>query len=324
MKSYWIKSDHGKTALEMRELPIPQPKKGEIVIRMHAASLNRGELLASIGLHSAAEARPAGGDGAGEVHAVGEGVTAFKAGDRVMARARGSFSEYVVARAEQAFPVPKHLSWEQAGAIPTAFITAYEMLVPHGKLRSGEWLLVAGASSGVGVACIQIGKVLGARTIGTSGSRDKLDRLKGAGLDVGIQARGTGFADEAIKATGGAGVNLAIDLVGGTAFPDCLRSLANQGRLAIVGYVDGVLKSEIDLEPVHGKRLQIFGISNTHLTAAERAEAARGFAKEVLPAITNARITPMIDKVFPFAELPAAKAYAESNAQVGKVVVRFQ
>ena len=323
MKSYWIKADHGKTALELHEVPTPQPKKGEILIRMRAASLNRGELLASIGLHSAAEPRPAGGDGAGEVQALGEGVTGFKVGDRVMARARGSFSEYVVARADQVFLVPQRLSWEQAGAIPTAFITAYEMLVPHGRLKSGEWLLVAGASSGVGVACVQIGKLLGAHTIGTSGSREKLERLKAAGLEVAIQARGPGFADEAVKATGGTGVNLAIDLVGGTAFPDCLRALANQGRLAIVGYVDGVLKSEIDLEPVHGKRLQIFGISNTHLTAAERAEATRGFVRDVMPAVADGRITPLIDRVFPFGELPAAKAFAESNTQVGKVVVRF-
>jgi NADPH:quinone reductase len=321
MKSYWIRAEGGKTALEMRELPVPQPKRGEIVVRTRAASLNRGELLASIGLHSADEPRPAGGDGAGEVRAVGEGVTVFKPGDRIMARARGFFSEYVVVRAEQAIAVPKRLSWEQAGAIPTAFITAYEMLVPHGRLKSGEWLLVAGASSGVGVACIQIGKALGAHTIGTSGSPEKLERLKAAGLDVAIRARGAGFADQALKATGGQGVSLAIDLVGGTAFPDCLRALANQGRLAIVGYVDGVLKSEIDLEPVHAKRLQIFGISNTHLTAAQRGKATRGFVRDVMPAVADGRITPVIDKVFAFADLPAAKDYVDSNAQVGKVVV---
>jgi len=323
MKSFWIKSDHGRTSLELRELPMPQPKAGEIVVRMRAASLNRGELLASIGLHSLDEARPAGGDGAGEVHAVGERVTGFKPGDRVMGRARGFFSEYVAVRADQAFLVPERLSWEQAGAVPTAFITAYEMLIPHGRLKSGEWLLVAGATSGVGVACVQIGRVLGAHTIGTSGSREKLERLKAAGLEVAIQARGAGFADQALNATGGKGVNLAIDLVGGTAFPDCLRALANQGRLAIVGYVDGVLKSEIDLEPVHGKRLQIFGISNTHLTAAERAEATRGFVRDVMPAVADGRITPLVDRVFGFADLPAAKEYVDSNAQLGKVVVRM-
>lgn len=323
MKSFWIKSDHGRTSLELRELPMPKPKAGEIVVRMRAASLNRGELLASIGLHSLDEARPAGGDGAGEVHAVGEGVSGFKPGDRVMGRARGFFSEYVAVRADQAFLVPERLSWEEAGAVPTAFITAYEMLIPHGRLKKGEWLLVAGTTSGVGVACVQIGRVLGAHTIGTSGSREKLERLKAVGLEVAIQARGAGFADQALNATGGKGVNLAIDLVGGTAFPDCLRALANQGRLAIVGYVDGVLKSEIDLEPVHGKRLQIFGISNTHLTAAERAEATRGFVRDVMPAVADGRITPLVDRVFGFADLPAAKEYVDSNAQLGKVVVRM-
>src|SRR6185295_6065210 len=108
-----------------------------------------------------------------------------------------------------------------------------------------------------------------------------------------------------------------------TAFPACQRSLANFGRLAVVGYVDGVMRSEIDLEATHGKRLEIFGISNAPLTPALRAEATRGFNRDVMPAITDGRIVPVIDRVFPFDELPAAKAYVESNAQVGKVVVRL-
>lgn len=323
MKSFWIKSERGKTALELRDVEVPQPKAGEIVVRMRAASLNRGELLASIGMHSADVPRPAGGDGAGEVQAVGEGVTGFKPGDRVMGRARGAFAEYVAMPVHQAMPVPERLTWEQAGAVPTAFITAYEALRAYGRLKAGEWLLVAGASSGVGVACVQIGKVIGAKLIGTSGSAHKLAKLKSIGLDLGIRARGGDFADRVLEATGGEGVDVAVNLVGGTAFPGCLRSLANKGRLAIVGYVDGVMKCEIDLEPVHGKRLEIYGVSNTHLTAAERAEAARGFARELLPALADGRITPLIDRVFSFGELPGAKAYVESNAQLGKVVVRM-
>lgn len=322
MKAFWIKTDGGKTVLEFRDVPVPQPKAGEIVVRMRAASLNRGELLASIGLHSSDVPRPAGGDGAGEVHAVGEGVSGFKPGDRIMGRARGTFAEYVAMPAHQAMPAPERYTWEQAAAVPTAFITAYEILYPYGKLKAGEWLLVAGASSGVGVACVQIGKVAGASVIGTSGSAEKLAKLRALGLDVGIRARGADFAAKALEATGGKGVNVAVNLVGGTAFSECLRALANKGRLAIVGYVDGVMKSEIDLEPVHGKRLEIYGVSNAHLTAAERAEATRGFVRDLLPALADGRIVPVIDKVFPFDELPAAKAYVESNAQLGKVVVR--
>jgi len=321
MKTFYIKSENGGTVMERREVPSPEPKRGEIVVRTRVASLNRGELMAAIGLHIVSEARPAGGDGAGEVYAIGEGVSGFRVGDRVMFRARGVFSEYVAVLVEQAVRIPECLSWEQAGAVPTVFVTAYESIRQFGRLRKENWLLVAGASSGVGVACIQIAKYLGARVIGTSGSSEKLERLKSLGLDVGILSRGSDFAAQALEATRGKGVHVAVNLVGGTAFSECLASLAKQGRMAIVGYVDGVMKSEIDLEAVHGKRLQIFGVSNAHLTAAERARAMRGFVREILPGMADGSIVPVVDRVFPFDDLPAAKVYVESNAQVGKVVV---
>jgi NADPH:quinone reductase-like Zn-dependent oxidoreductase len=323
MKSYFIRSVNGKTVLEPREVPKPLPKAGELLVRVRAASLNRGEILASISLHSADVPHPAGGDCAGEVEAVGEGVTAFKAGDRILGRARGSFAEYVVMSAAQAVAKPERLSWEQAAAVPIVSVTAYEAICQYGKLKSGETLLVAGAPSGVGVMAVQIGKYLGAKVIGTSRSAQKLDKLKAMGLDVGIVASGGGFADKVLAATGGQGVNLALNLVGGSAFPDLVRSLANQGRLAIIGYVDGEHHSEIDLETVHGKRLQIFGVSNALLPAPQRAEAMRGFVRDLLPGYAEGRITPVIDKVFAFEELPAAKAYVETNAQLGKVVVRM-
>ncbi len=322
MKSCWIKTENARTVLEFRDIPIPQPKAGEIVLGVRACSFNRGELLAAIGLHSADVPRPAGGDGAGEVYAVGEGVSGFKPGDRVMGRARGFFAEYVAMAMEQAVPVPESLAWELAAAVPTVFVTAYEILCQFGKLKAGEWLLVAGASSGVGVACIQAGKYIGAKVIATSRSAEKLAKLKMLGLDVGIEARGGKFTGEVMQATGGKGANLAVNLIGGTAFPELMHSLANQGRLAIVGYVDRTMKSEIDLEAVHGKRLQIYGVSNAHLTAGERAEAMRGFVRDLMPAFVEGRITPVVDRVFPFDEIQAAKAYVESDVQVGKVVVR--
>lgn len=323
MKCYYIDSVNGKTVFEPREAPVPQPKKGELLVRLRASSLNRGEILASIGFHAVHEARPAGGDCAGEVEAVGEGVTAFKKGDRVFGRARGSFAEYAVMSVEQAAPVPARLSWEEAAAVPVAAITAYEAIVAMGRLKAGETLLVVGAASGVGMFGVQAGKYLGAKVIGTSRSAEKLEKLKRAGMDVGIVAEGGGFADAVLKATDGKGVDLAINLVGGSAFPDCVRSLANKGRLAIIGYVDDTLKAEVDLETVHGKRLQIFGVSNALMSAADRAEAMRGFIRDLLPGFAEGKITPIVDKVFPFHELPAAKAYVESNAQMGKVVVKM-
>lgn len=321
MKKFLIQSQDGKTILKQSDAPRPQPRRGEILVRTRSASLNRGELLAAIGHYNAAEARPAGGDGAGEVVALGEGVAGFKPGDRVMFRANGSFSEYVAVLAEQTVILPERLSWEQGAAVPLVFVTAYESIRKFGKLKKGNWLLVAGASSGVGVACIQAAKYLGAKVIGTSGSAEKLERLKSLGLDVGILSRGSAFAAQALEATRGKGVRVAVNLVGGSAFPGCLDSLANQGRLAVVGYVDGMMKSEIDLQRVHGRRLQIFGVSNAHLTAAERARAMSGFVREFLPGFADGSIKPVVDRVFPFDALPEAKAYVEANAHIGKVVV---
>jgi NADPH:quinone reductase len=323
MKSYWIKAGPKGTELELRDVPMPQPKSGELLVRMRATSLNRGELLAAIGLHALKEPKLLGRDVSGEVHALGEGVTGYKVGDRVVGRGRGACSEFAILPIDQAAIIPERVTFEQAGAVPTGYVTAYEIVTPGGKLKAGETLLVVGASSGVGVACVQLGKLIGTRVIGTSGSADKLARLQKAGMDTGIQVRGGGFAAKVLEATGGKGVNLAVNLVGGTAFADCIASLANQGRVGIVGYVDRTLTSVFDLEAVHGKRLQIYGVSNAHLSREQRGEAWQGFKRDVLPALADGRIAPLIDKVFPFADVPAAKEYVERDAQVGKVVVRM-
>ena len=323
MKSYWIRNEGRGTVLEPREAPVPQPVAGQVLLRVRAASLNRGDLLGTIAFHRAAGGRPAGVDAAGEVQALGEGVTDLEPGDRIMVRARGCFAEYVAVDAALATPIPQHLSWEQAAAIPISYVTAWEALIQFGRLKAGEWLLIAGASSGVGVASLQAAKYLGARVIGVSGAAEKLEKLRALGLDVGICARGEDFSARVREATGGKGADLAVNLVGGSAFGACMNSLGNFGRLAVVGYVDGVMKAELDLEATHGKRLEIFGISNAPLTPAMRAEATRGFNRDLMPPIADGRILPVVDQVFAFDELPAAKAYLESGAQIGKVVVRL-
>jgi len=322
MKSWWIRSQDGGTVLEVRDIPLPAPGPGQVLVKVHAASLNRGDMMAAIARHRAAEARLAGVDAAGEVHALGAGVSAFRQGERVMLRTRGAFAEYIVAEADLATPVPAHLSWEQAAAIPVAFVTAWESVVQLGKLGRGQWLLVAGVSSGVGVACMQIGRIMDARVIGVSGSAEKLARLRELGLEFGIRARASDFAERALALTEGRGVDVAVNLVGGTAFAGCQRVLTDFGRLSVVGYVDTVMKAEVDLEALHGRRHEIVGVSNSPLTAAQRAVATRGFVRDVLPAIADGRITPVIDRVFGFDEAPAAKAYAETNALLGKVILR--
>jgi len=324
MKSFWIHAEPGRTRLEAREIDRPSPGPGQILIRVRAAGLNRGEFIAGLGLHAKAPApKPAGGEAAGEVAALGAGVSGFAPGERVMGRAAGAFAEYALMDAREAIVIPARLDWEQAAAVPLVFMVVHDMLIGQGRLRTGEWLLVTGVSSGVGVGALQAGKALGAKVIGTSGSARKLERLKPLGLDLALETRKGDFCDAVMSATGGKGANLAINTVGGTMFPECVRALAFEGRLATVGYLDGVLKSEIDLDALHAKRLVLFGVSNKLRNAEQRAATVRGFVADLLPAIADGRITPLIDRVFDFDALPAAKAYMESDAQVGKIVVRL-
>lgn len=315
MKSCWIDSNGSSPVLEFRDIPIPRPGAGEVIIRTHASSINRGELLAR------GSCKPGGGDGAGVVHEVGDGVVDFRPGDRVFGRINGGWAEYSTARADQLMPMG-NLSYEQAAATGVAYLAAYELVYPpYGRLAEGETLLIAGVSSGVGVAALQLAKALGARVIGTSGSLEKLDRLRSLGLDHGIHTRAPDFSCKVRELTKGNGADLALDLVGGSVFAELLRSLARKGRLGIAGYVDGVLSAEIDLSQLHANRFEVFGISNAKLTADERAAVMHGFKRDVLPLLHSGVISPVVDRIFPFAELPEAKHYVESDRQLGKVVV---
>jgi NADPH:quinone reductase len=323
VKSWWIRPEPGKTELEQRDVPVPQPKAGELLVRVRAASLNRGEFIAAFGLHAqGTDAKPGGGEAAGEIAALGAGVSGWRVGERVMGRARGGFAEYAVLDTREAMHVPERLSWAEAAAIPLVFCVVHDMLYTYGRLASSEWLLVTGVSSGVGVAALQAAKVIGARVIGTSGDQSKLDRLHALGLDLGIHTRAPDFA-ERVRAATGAGANLIVNNVGGTVFAECIRALAYGGRLATVGYVDGVMTSDVDLEALHTNRLVLFGVSNKLRSVEQRSETVRAFASDLLPAFADGRIRPLIDRVFPFATLPAAKTYMESNAHLGKIVIEM-
>lgn len=319
MKAYWISPGPAGTGVELRETATPEPKAGEFLVRVRAASLNRGELLG--GVYGAAP-KPGGGECAGEVVKVGEGVTGVAIGARMMGRCGGGFAELAVMDAREALRVPERLTWEEAAATPLTFIVVYDMLIAQGHLATGQWLLVTAVSSGVGVAALQTAKALGARVIGTSGSAEKLARLEKLGLDVGLHTRAGDFHDAVVKATDGKGVNLVVNNVGGSVFGECMKSLAFEGRLATVGHLDRVLSAALDIELLHRKRLTVFGVSNRLRTAAQRAETVRAFARDVLPYFADGRLRPLVDRVFGFDELPAAVQFMESDAQVGKIVVR--
>jgi NADPH:quinone reductase-like Zn-dependent oxidoreductase len=293
-----------------------------MLVRLRAAGLNRGEFILGHGLHGQpGTAKAIGMEGAGEVVQLGSAVNGFQVGERVMGRCPGAFSEFALMDVHEAMKVPEGLSWDVAASIPLTYLVVYDMLVLQGRLQAEDWLLINGVSSGVGFAALQMAKALGAKVIGTSGSADKLSRCAASGLDLGLCTRAPDFYDAVLAATAGKGVNLVVNTVGGSVFAENLRCMAFEGRLATVGYVDGVLKAEIDLEALHAKRLTVFGVSNKLRTAAQKAESVPGFIAHVLPLLAQGRIQPLVDRVFPFEQLEAAKAFMESNQQLGKIVL---
>ena len=323
MQSHWMQMTAAHCQLEQRDISVPQPGPQQLLVRMRAASLNRGEFVAGHGLTQAGEWKAAGTEGAGEVVAAGSAVQGFAPGTRVMGRCAGAFAEYALIEAAEAMVVPDALSWEEAASLPLTFLVAYDMLVLQGRLKAGEWLLVNGVSSGVGVAALQLGKALGARVIGTSGSADKLARPKPLGLDVGLCTRAADFAPAVLEATGQHGADLVVNTVGGSVFAEDVRAMAFEGRLATVGYVDGVLHADIDLQALHARRLAVFGVSNKLRTKAQRAAAIPRFVAEVLPHFAAGRLRVQIDRVYAFGQLAEAKAHMESGGHVGKIVLRI-
>lgn len=320
MRAYWMNTSETEARSELREVPQPEPGPTQVLVRVRAAGVNRGEFIIG-GLSKAGTSKPLGIEGAGEVVRAGSEARRFAVGDRVMGRFPGAMAEYAVANETDCLPVPQGLSWEEAGALPATYLVAHDMLVLQGGLRSGGWLLVTGVSSGVGVASLQMAKAMGAKVIGTSGSQAKLDKLKPLGLDVAVCTRAADFHAQVLDATGGAGVDLVVNNVGGSVFAECVRCLAFEGRLATVGYVDGVLQADIDLQALHAKRLVLFGVSQKMTSPAQKAEGMRLFEQQMLPLVASGQLRPLIDRVFPFEQFPAARAHMEANAHVGKIVV---
>jgi NADPH2:quinone reductase len=321
MRSWFLKAEHDAATLEMREVATPEPAAGQLLVRVRAAGLNRGEFIVGHGLTKAGSAKAAGMEAAGEVTKVGAGVSGFAPGDRVMGRCPGAFSEYALMDVREAMRMPPSLGFEAAAAIPLVFLVVHDMLVTQGHLGAGEWLLVAGVSSGVGVASLQAAKAMGAHVIGTSGSKEKLEALRAERLDVPLRTRGGDFHDAVMKATDGHGVDLVVNTVGGTVFSECIRCLAFEGRLAMVGYVDGVLEAPIDLQALHANRLTLFGVSNKRRTPQQRASGVPAFVHDWMPYFAEGRITPRIDHAYPFAELPEARRHMEDNRHAGKIVL---
>jgi putative PIG3 family NAD(P)H quinone oxidoreductase len=316
----------GPEVITIGEVPKPEVQKDHIRVRVHAAGLNRADLIQRRGQYPAPHGWPANIPGleyAGEVEAVRPGVTRWKVGDRVMGLVGGGAqAEMVVVHQDEVLPIPGGLSYAEAAAIPEAFLTAYDALVIRGRLQSGERVLIHAAGSGVGTAAAQIAKQLGATVLGTSRSGDKLARALLYGLDVGIDTSRTPFP-EAV----GEPVHVVLDVLGGPAFADNLAVLAPRGRLIMLGFLAGS-KTEADLSPILRKRLEVIGTVMRTRGLEERIPLIREFGKQMLPLFQprveqSAPLRPVLERTYPMTQLADAHRVLEGNATFGKIVVAW-
>ncbi len=312
----------GPEVISIREVPTPSPGPGQIRVRVRAAGLNRADIYQRRGGYAAPPGWPAdipGLEYAGDVDALGPGVTSWRVGDRVMGLVGGGGQAGAVVVSErEVLPLPANLSYTEGAAIPEVFYTAYDALVNRGRLAAGERVLIHAVGSGVGTAAAQIAKHLGATVIGTSRSQEKLARAAAYGVEVGIDTSRTAFVGAV-----GDPVHLVLDVLGASALADNLSLLATRGRLVLLGLMAG-RRAEIDLEPLLHRRLEIIGSVMRTRSSEERAALAAQFRERLLP-LFEARngppvLRPVVERVYPMERLAEAHAVMERNENFGKLV----
>jgi putative PIG3 family NAD(P)H quinone oxidoreductase len=260
---------------------------------------------------------------AGELAETGDTVTDFKPGDRVFGITAGEAqAEFLKIDHRLLARIPENLNFTEAAAIPEAFITAHDAVYTQGRLKNSETLLIHAVGSGVGLAALQLGKANGNRVIGTSRTKDKLDRCREFGLDEAVVAAEPKFSEEVLSKTGG-GVDVILDLVGGAYFEENLRSLALRGRLLLVGLTAGST-AQFNLGIALSKRATLIGTVLRGRSTEEKADATRAFAEQVVPLLADGRVLPNIDRVFDIHDVRRAHEYLESNESFGKVVLEFK
>ena len=313
--------------LEIQERPKPEPGVGQIRVRVRASALNRADVMQRAGNYPVppgVSADISGMEYAGEVDALGPLATLWKVGDRVMGIVGGAgHAEYLCVHEREAMPVPKGMSWEDAAAIPEAFLTAYDALFNRLELRTGETLLIHAVGSGVGTAALQIARVAGARVVGTARTAGKLERAKQLGLDVGIDASRGDWAAQVEAAIGAERVHALLDLVGGSYLEGNLRVLALRGRIVVVGLTAGAT-AQFNMGLLLRKRLTIVGTVLRARPLEEKIALARDFSERGVPLFEDGRLKPVVDRVFPFDEIRAAHALMESNETFGKIVLAWE
>jgi NADPH2:quinone reductase len=309
--------------LEIRDVPAPRPKAGEVLVRVRACGVNRADLhMASGHRHG-----PLGGSGAvggmefaGEVIEAGAGVSNFKAGDRVMCSGSAAFAEQATADAGRTYPIPANMSFEQAASLPVALQTMHDAIITNGAFRSGYAVLIQGASSGVGLMGMQIAKAKGARVvIGTSTNPERRARLKDYGADLALDSRDPSWVAETVKATGD-GVDIIVDMVSGYVANQNLEATRVLGRIVSIGRLGGMSGPfEFDLHA--RKRIWYIGASFRTRSIEEIRTICRLTREDLWDDLTAGRLKMPLDRSFPLDDVAGALAHAKANKHFGKIIV---
>ncbi len=309
---------------EYRDAKKPKPEGSQVLVKVKAAGVNRGEILMAKAFNSADPRfgpMPAGIEFAGDIVELGPDATGWHIGERVMARAFGSYAEYALAGSLTLMRIPDQMSYEQAAAVPNVYITAHDALISNAKMRKGESVIATAASSGIGMATIQLAKLFGAKTvIGTTRDVSKKQALVDAGADIVLVTKGADYPDAVKKATDDEGADVIIDSVGGPMFADNIEALAVKGRIVTVGRNAGDM-GEINLDEIANKRAQLIGVTFRTRTPQEAWRCFEVFVEDCADAFKDGSLLPLVDRTFQFDQLHDAHNYMMADSQVGKIVL---
>jgi len=323
MKAIEITRPGGPEVLQPCERPLPELKPGEILIRVHAAGVNRPDVFQRLGQYPVppgASDLP-GLEVAGEIVDGDLGDSGFQKGDLVCALVQGGgYAEYCAAPLEQCLPVPQGLSLLEAASLPETFFTVWSNVFQRAGLKEGETLLVQGGSSGIGVTAIQVARALGHRVFATAGTPEKCHACEELGAERAINYKEEDFVAVVKELTGGRGVDVVLDMVGGDYVTREVSCLADDGRIVIIALLGGA-KANVDLGQVLRRRLTITGSTLRPRPVAFKAQIARELRERVWPLLAAGTIRPVIYKTFPLAAAAEAHALMESSTHVGKIVL---
>ena len=324
MRAALITEPGGPDVLQIMEVDDPVPGPEDVLVDVKASALNRADMIQRQGNYPAPAGSPSdipGLEFAGVVVEAGERVIGMAKGDRVFGLlGGGGYASRTITHHRMAIPMPSDWDFVQAAATPEVYFTAYDALFNRGNLQMGESLLVHAAGSGVGTAAVQLAHQAGAFVFGTAGSPKKLDGAAKLGMDVGINYHDEDFSAVVKEKTGGAGVDVLIDFIGGPYWDQNIASMAVLGRLVEVGLMGGA-RVEVDLGQLLGKRLQVTGTGLRGRTLEEKLAITAQFKRHVLPHLASGSMKPIVDRTFPLEEVADAHRYMETNANFGKIVL---